>query len=113
MCITAGGYSLAGQLLQGKSQAFVFVGASLLANRAGKRASPQANIRWQACLLQGEMLLVFVGASLLANRAGKRESPQANIRWQACLLQGESAEPQAFAQWSVHMARKARSKSRV
>jgi len=35
---------------------FVFVGASLLAKGGGQRASPQANIRWQACLLQGKNL---------------------------------------------------------
>jgi hypothetical protein len=60
-CITAGEDSLAGLSPTGGKSGpvgalrlvFVFVGASLLANRAGKRASPQANIRWQACLLQG------------------------------------------------------------
>jgi hypothetical protein len=68
---------------------FVFVGASLLANRAGKSASPQAKIRWQASSYRGKvrpagaLRLVFVGASLLANRAGKRASPQGKIRWQA------------------------------
>jgi hypothetical protein len=40
-CITAGKHSLAGKLLQGKSQVFAFVGASLLANGGGQRASPQ------------------------------------------------------------------------
>jgi hypothetical protein len=44
---------LASQLQKRKGHALVFVGASLLAMRGGKRASPQANIRWQACLLQG------------------------------------------------------------
>jgi hypothetical protein len=29
-----------------------FVGASLLANRANEQTSPQATIRWQACLPQ-------------------------------------------------------------
>ena len=46
--ITAGKDSLAGKLLQGKSQVFVFGGASLLANGGGQRASPQAKIRFQA-----------------------------------------------------------------
>ena len=36
---------------QQKKQSFVFVGASLLANRAGKQASQQAIIRWQAILI--------------------------------------------------------------
>jgi hypothetical protein len=48
MGITADEHSLAGQFLQGKSQVFVFVGASLLAKGGGERASPQSNIRWQA-----------------------------------------------------------------
>jgi hypothetical protein len=60
------------------------VGDSLLANRASESASPQPNIRWQACLLQGAgQAFVFVGASLLAKGGGKRASPHANIRWQA------------------------------
>jgi len=46
--ITAGKDSLAGKLLQGKSQVFAFVRASLLANGGGQRASPQTNIRRQA-----------------------------------------------------------------
>jgi hypothetical protein len=54
----------------------VFVGASLLANLANERSSPQANIRWQACLLQGTRYLAFVGASLLAKGGGKRASRQ-------------------------------------
>ena len=84
-------HSLAGKLLQGKNQVFVFVGASLLAKGGGKRASPQAKIRLQACLLQGKnQVFVFVGASLLANGGGKRASPQAKIRLQACFLQGEN-----------------------
>jgi hypothetical protein len=59
-CITAGEHSLAGQLPQNTSQTpakalhLVFVGASLLANRAGKCASPQANIRWQANSHRGQ-----------------------------------------------------------
>jgi hypothetical protein len=43
--VSAGKDSLAGKLLQGKSQVFAFVGAGLLANGGGQRASPQANIR--------------------------------------------------------------------
>jgi hypothetical protein len=60
MGITADKDSLAGQLLQGKSQTpvgalrLVFVGASLLANRACEWASPQANIRWQASSHRGK-----------------------------------------------------------
>jgi hypothetical protein len=56
MCITAGEHSLAGQLLQGKSD-LAFVGASLLANRAHECASPQANIRWQASSYKGKAIL--------------------------------------------------------
>jgi hypothetical protein len=36
---------------------FVFVGASLLANRANERASPQANIRLQASSYKGKAIL--------------------------------------------------------
>ena len=55
--ITADEHSLAGQLLQGKSQTFVFVGASLLAKDGGQRASPQANIRWQTKSHRGQARL--------------------------------------------------------
>jgi hypothetical protein len=57
--ITAGEHSLAGQLPQGDKPSLaealhlVFVGASLLANRANERSSPQANIRWQASSHKG------------------------------------------------------------
>ncbi len=54
MGVSAGKDSLAGKLLQGKNRVLVFVGASLLANGGGKRASPQTKIRLQACLLQGK-----------------------------------------------------------
>jgi hypothetical protein len=37
----------------------VFVGASLLANRANERASPQANIRWQASSYRGKAILLL------------------------------------------------------
>jgi hypothetical protein len=57
----------------------------------GKRPSPQANIRWQACLLQGKSHLAFVGASLLANLANERASLRANIRWQASSYRGKAS----------------------
>jgi hypothetical protein len=43
---------------------FVFVGASLLANGGGERASPQAKIRLHASSYKGKrQVFVFVGAS--------------------------------------------------
>jgi hypothetical protein len=51
--ITAGKDSLAGKLLQGKKPGLVFVGASLLANGGGQRASPEAKIRRQASAHRG------------------------------------------------------------
>jgi hypothetical protein len=79
----AGDHSLAGQLLQGASQVFVFVGAK------------PAGEGWrQTFITAGHQSLashlLFVGASLLAMGGGKRSSPQANIRWQASSYRGQA-----------------------
>ena len=50
--------TFAGRLVSYKGKmGLAFVGASLLANRAHERASPQANIRWQASSYKGKAIL--------------------------------------------------------
>ena len=93
----ASSHKVQAKLSPAEALRLVFVGASLLANRANERSPPHANIRWQACLPQNTsqtpakaLHLVFVGASLLANGAGKRASPQAKIRLQASSYRGKA-----------------------